>query len=118
MRSHLLAFATLAGVAVLAPAGCGSSSSGSHASSPEAAPPAFTGCNGPAPAGYTPPVLPKYSGTSCPVLALTPVDTDAGYAPPENDIATTYAGATSMRQFKLVTPSDLGPTERVPVVFL
>ena len=113
-----LAFAILGAVAALAPAGCGSSSSGGSDAAAEAAPPTFTGCNGPAPAGYTPPVLPKYSGMTCPVLSLTPSGTDASYAPPENDIATTYGGATSMRQFKLVTPSDLGPTERVPVIFL
>jgi hypothetical protein len=100
--------------------GCGSSGSGGASSdaSAEAAPLTFTGCNGPAPAGYTPPVLPTYSGTTCPSLSLTPSGTDAGYTPPENDIATTYAGTMSMRQFKLVTPSDLGPTERVPVIFL
>jgi hypothetical protein len=34
--------------------------------------------------------------------------------PPENDIMS----SGSMRQFKLVTPSDLGPSEKVPVVFL
>ena len=34
--------------------------------------------------------------------------------PPENDIMS----SGTMRQFKLVTPSDLGPDEKVPVVFL
>jgi hypothetical protein len=110
----------LAVAAAASSGGCGSSGSGGATSdaSAEAAPLVFTGCNGPTPAGYTPPVLPTYSGATCPMLSLTPSGTDAGYTPPENDIATTYAGTTSMRQFKLVTPSDLGPTERVPVIFL
>jgi hypothetical protein len=100
--------------------GCGSSgsASGGADAAVEASRPVLTGCNGPAPAGYTPPTLPTYSGATCPTLTLTPSGTDAGYAPPENDIATVSAGTTNMRQFKLVTPSDLGPTERVPVVFL
>lgn len=118
--TRVAAFAMLAAAAALGPVGCGSSGSGgaSADASAEAAPTKFTGCNGPAPAGYTPPVLPTYAGAACPMLSLTPSGTDAGYAPPENDIATTYAGTTAMRQFKLVTPTDLGPSERVPVIFL
>ncbi len=105
----------------MAIAACGSpaTSDGTKDAAAEAAPLVFTGCNGPAPAGYVPPKLPTYSGGACPTLTLTPAGTDAGYAPPENAIATTYDGGTAnTRQFKLVTPSDLGPDEKVPVVFL
>jgi len=45
---------------------------------------------------------------------LTPSDAGAAGVPPENDIVS----SGNMRQFKLVTPTDLGPTEKVPVVFL
>jgi len=97
-------------------ASCGSSgSSGASADAEaEAGPPlTFTSCHDAPPAGFTPPKLPTYAGT-CPTLALTPADAGASGVPPENDIVS----SGNMRQFKLVTPSDLGPDEKVPVVFL
>src|SRR5258708_29374450 len=99
---HWLAIAA----AALSAAGCGSSTTSSAPdASADAGTHAFTSCNGPAPAGYVPPKLPGYSGATCPMLALTPSGVDAGFTPPENDIATRVNGATNMRQFKLLTPS-------------
>lgn len=106
--------AILASVVIAAACG-GSSSAGSNEADAgtEAGAPAFTSCRAAPPAGFTPPKLPTYSGT-CPTLSLTPSDAGAGSVPPENDIVSSGA----MRQFKLVTPSDLKPDEKVPVVFL
>jgi hypothetical protein len=106
-----------AGAIVVVAAACGSSGS-NGAGAPDAAVEAgpstvFTSCHDAPPAGFTPPALPTYAGT-CPALALTPSDAGAAGVPPENDIMS----SGSMRQFKLVTPSDLGPNEKVPVVFL
>ncbi len=108
------------GVAI-AFAACGSTSkvtSGTDAAAEASPPTVFASCHDEAPAGFTPPVLPAYSGTTCPTLALTPGDAGAAGVPPENDIESVYMGTSTMRQFKLVTPSDLGQGEKVPVVFL
>jgi hypothetical protein len=105
------------GAIAIAAAACGSSSSNgantADAAVEAAAPTVFTSCHDAPPAGFTPPKLPTYAGT-CPTLGLTPSDAGAAGVPPENDIMS----SGNMRQFKLVTPSDLGPNEKVPVVFL
>jgi hypothetical protein len=110
------AIAGAGAIAIIAVA-CGSSSSNGTSASDaaaEAAPPTvFTSCHDAPPAGFTPPTLPTYAGT-CPTLGLTPSDAGATGVPPENDIMS----SGNMRQFKLVTPSDLGLNEKVPVVFL
>jgi hypothetical protein len=102
------------GVTTLAPACGGSgSASGPRDASTEAAVLPLTTCRDAPPAGFKPPTLPTYAGT-CPMLATTPAGSTMGFVPPENDI--TSSGAA--RQFKIVTPQDIKPGEKLPIVFL
>jgi hypothetical protein len=103
--------------AIVAACGGSSSSGGSGTSTgdggAESSTTVFTSCHDAPPPGFTPPKLPTYAGT-CPTLGPTPIDAGAGSVPPENDIMSSGA----MRQFKLVTPNDIKPGEKLPVVFL
>jgi hypothetical protein len=72
---------------------------------PDAAPPqVVTGtCNDPPPEGFVYPTMPVYAGT-CPTLAQ---------APTEN----TIVSSGNSRQFLFVSPPDMKPNEKLPLVF-
>jgi hypothetical protein len=71
---------------------------------PDAAPPIVTGtCNDPPPDGFVYPTMPVYAGT-CPTLVQ---------APTEN----TIVSSGHSRQFLFVSPPDVKPDEKLPLVF-
>jgi hypothetical protein len=114
MRTSALAL-IVAGLGGLVVHGCGSNGgkTGDHPDAGTSDAGVFTTCHDAPPAGFEPPTLPTYAGT-CPTLQTTPAGSTQGFVPPENDI--TSSG--NARQFKIVTPQDMRPGEKLPVVFL